>query len=105
MVFMQEFRGKRRTGMHLNVAVLKLKSNESSIGKKYALFWTTFFYRSLKLVDLHLFWPRLQYRYEGRFTMSTYLCIHCSQSLTLEHYFVGSLIERYIDGEATTGIF
>ena len=92
--------------MHLNVAVLKLKSNESQLAKKIRTFLDYFFfYRSLKLVDLHLFWPRLQYRYEGRFTMSTYLCIHCSQSLTLEHYFVGSLIERYIDGEATTGIF
>ena len=47
----------------------------------------------------------LQYRYEGRFTMSTYLCIHCAQSFTLEHYFAGSLFERYINSDATKGIF
>ena len=35
----------------------------------------------------------------------TYLCIHCSQSFTLEHYFVGSLFERYINRKATKGIF
>ena len=38
--------------MHLNVATLKLKSNESELTKKNALFWTSFFYRSLKLVYL-----------------------------------------------------
>ena len=37
--------------------------------------------------------------------MSTYLCIPCSQSFTLEQDFVGSLFERYISKEATKGIF
>ena len=50
-------------------------------------------------------WPILQYSYEARFTMLTYLCIHCSQSFTLEHYFVGSLVERYICREVTKGTF
>ena len=36
------------------------------------------------------FWLWLQYSYEARFTMSTYLCIQCAQSFTLEHYFAGS---------------
>ena len=80
--------------MHSNVAVLKLKSNESESAKKNAVFWTTFFNRSLKLVHLRLFLPSLQYSYEVRFTMSKHLCIHCSQSFTLEHYSVGSLFER-----------
>ena len=92
--------------MHLDVAVLKLKSNESESAKKICTFLDYFFfYRSLKLVHLHLFWSRLQYSYEGRFTMSTYICIPCSQSFTFEHYFVGSLFEKYIDREATKGIF
>ena len=64
-----------------------------------------FFYRSLKLVHLHVFLPRLQYTYEARFTMSTYLCIQCAQSFTFEHYFAGSLFERYINIYATKGIF
>ena len=34
MVFIQESRGKRRWGMHLEVTVLKLKSNESELAKK-----------------------------------------------------------------------
>ena len=59
--------------MHLEVAVLKLKSNESELAKKKCTFLDYFFFnRSLKLVHLHLFWARLQYSYEGRFTMSTY---------------------------------
>ena len=33
--------------------------------------------------------------------MSTYLCIHCSQSFTFEHYFIGSLSERYINRKVT----
>ena len=70
--------------------------------KKSAIFWTAFFFnRSLKLVHLPLFWLRLQYTYEARFTMSAYLCIHCSQSFTFEHYFIGSLSERYINRKVT----
>ena len=29
--------------MHSDVAILKLKSNESELAKKIAVFWTTFF--------------------------------------------------------------
>ena len=39
--------------MHYDAAVLKLKQMKA-VGKKKALFWTTFFYRSLKLVHLQL---------------------------------------------------
>ena len=92
--------------MHLGVAVLKLMSNESESAKKICTFLDYFFfYRSLKLMHLHLFWPRLQYSYEARFTMLTYLYIPCSQSFILEHYFVGSLVERYICREVTKGTF
>ena len=92
--------------MHLDAIVLKLMSNESESAKKKCTFLDYFFFnRSLKLVHLHLFWPRLQYSYEARFTMLTYLCKHCSQSFTLEQYFVGSLFDKYIGREATKGIF
>ena len=92
--------------MNSNVVVLKLKSNESELAKKKCSFLDYFFfYRCLKLVHLHLFWLRLQYSYEARFMMSTYLCIHCSQSFTLEHYFVGSLFEIYINRDVSKGIF
>ena len=101
----RSFEVKEWWGMHSNVAVLKLKSNESESAKKKRTFLDYFFfYRSLKLVHLHIFWPWLQYSYEARFTMLTYLCIHCSQSFTLEHYSVGSLLERYINREAANGI-
>ena len=40
--------------MHYDVAVLKLKSDESEFEKKKCSFLTTFFYRSLKLVHLQL---------------------------------------------------
>merc|ERR1711991_1006502 len=91
---------------HLNVVILKLMSNESELAKKKRTFLDYFFfYRSLKLMHLHLFWPRLQYSYEARFTMLTYLCIHCSQSFTLENYFVGSLFETYINRKATKIVF
>ena len=94
----RSFDAKERWGMHSNVAVLKLKSNKSELSKKKCSFLDYFFfYRSLKLVHLHLFWPRLQYSYEARFTMLTYLCIHCSQSASIEHYFVDSLFERYVN--------
>ena len=92
--------------MHSNVTVLILKSNKSELAKKKCSFLDYFFfYRSLKLVHLHLFWPRLQYSYEARFTMLTYLYIPCSQSFILEHYFVGSLVERYIRREVIKGTF
>ena len=51
------------------------------------------------------YWPQIQYSYKARFTMSTDLCIHCSQSFTLEHYIIGSLFERYINRKATKGTF
>ena len=44
-------------------------------------------------------------QYEARCTIPTYLCILCSQSFTLEHYFLGSLFRRYIDRQAVKGIF
>ena len=92
--------------MHSDVTVFKLKSNESESAKKKCTFLDYFFFnRFLKLVHLHLFWLRLEYSYEARFTMWTYLCIHCSQSFTAEHYFVGSLFETYINQKATKGIF
>ena len=92
--------------MHSDVAVLKSKSNESeSAQKKCSFLDYFFFYRSLKLAHLHLFWLRLQYSYEARFTVSTYLFIHCSQSFTLEQQFVGSLVERYIRREVIKGTF
>ena len=92
--------------MHLDVAVLKLKLNESELVKKNCSFLDYFSCnRSLKLVHLHFYWPWLQYTYEARFTILTYLCIHCSQSFTFEHYFVGSLFKRHIDRKATKGIF
>ncbi len=34
----------------------------------------------------------------------TYLCMHCSQSYTFEHYCVGSLFKRYTQRIATKGI-
>ena len=68
-------------GHALDVAVLKLKSNEREL-KKSEFSGLLFFYRSLNLVHLHIFLPRLQYSYEARFTMSTYLCIQCAQSFT-----------------------
>ena len=102
----RSFEVKEWWGMHSRNAVLKLKSNESEFVKKNCSFLDYFFfYQSLKLVHLHLFWPRLQYSYEARFTMLTYLYIPCSQSFTLEHYFVGSLVERYILREVTKGTF
>ena len=85
---------------------LKLKSNESKPKKKKCCFLDYFiFYGSLKLVHLHLFWLRLQYSYGARFTMSTYLCINCSQSFTLGHYFVGSLFKRYTNRKVTKDFF
>ena len=91
--------------MHLGVAVLKLMSNESESAKKICTFLDYFFfYRSLKLVHLHLFWLKLQYSYEARFMRLTYLCMHCSQSYTFEHYCVGSLFKRYTQRIATKGI-
>ena len=92
--------------MHSDVAVLKLKSNGRESAKKKGTFLDYFFFnRFLKLVHLHIFLPRLQYSYEARFRMSTYLCIQCAQSLTLEHYFAGSLFERYINRNATKALF
>ena len=92
--------------MHYDVTFLKLKSNESDLVKKKCSFLDYFsFNRCLMLVHLHLFWLRLQYSCEARFTMSTHLCIHCSQSFTLEHYFIGSLFERYINRKVTNDIF
>ena len=92
--------------MNSNVVVLKLKSNKSELSKKKCSFLDYFFfYRSLKLVHLHLFWLKLQYSYEARFTMSTYLCIQCAQSFTLEHYFAGILFETYINRNVTKGVF
>ena len=100
------FEVKEWWGMHYGVAVLKLKSNESESAKKKCSFLDYFFlYRSLKLVHLHLFWLRLQYSYGARFTISTYLCIHCSQSFTLENYFIGSLFKKQINKKGTKGIF
>ena len=43
--------------MHLDVAVLKLKSNERESAKKKHFSGLLFFYRSLKLVHLHIFFP------------------------------------------------
>ena len=92
----RSFEAQEWWGMHSDVTVFKLKSNESESAKKKCTFLDYFFFnRFLKLVHLHLFWPWLQYSYEARFMMSTYLCIHCSQSFTLEHYFIGSLFQRY----------
>ena len=100
------FEIKEWWGMHSDVAVLKLKSNERELAKKKGSFLDYFFfYPSLNLVHLHIFLPRLQYSYEGRFTMSTYLCIPCSQSFTLEHHFAGSLFERYINKKVAKGFF
>ena len=102
----RSFDRKEGWGMHLDVAVLKLISNESESAKKKCSFLDYFFfYRSLKLVHLHLFWLRLQYRYGARFTILTYLCIHCSQSFALDHYLVGSLYDRYFKTEVTKGVF
>ena len=42
---------------------------------------------------------------QARFTMSTYLCIQCAQTFTLEHHFAGSLFGRYVNRDATKGIF
>ena len=64
-----------------------------------------FFLSILEAGSSAYIFPRMQYSYEARFTMLTYLCIHCSQSFTLEHYFVGSLVERYIRREMTKGVF
>ena len=103
---MQEFRDKRMMGHAFRRCGFKIKVKWKGIGKKKRQFsGLLFFYRSLKLVHLHIFLPRLQYSYEARFTMSTYLCIQCAQSFTLEHYFAGSLFERYINRDATEGIF
>ena len=102
----RSFEVKEGWGMHLGVAVLKLISNESESPKKKCSFLDYFFFnRFLKLVHLYLFLPKLQYSYEARFTMSTYLCIQCIQSFTFEHYFAGSVFERYINRDATKGIF
>ena len=91
--------------MHYNAAALEIKSSESGLAKKKCSFLDYFFfYRSLKLAHLHLFWLRLQYSYEARFTMSTYPCIHCSQSFAPEHYLVGGLFQRYINKKVTKGI-
>ena len=102
----RSFEVKEWWGIYSDVAVLKLKLNEGKSAKKNCSFLDYFFfYRSLKLVHLHLCWPRLQYIYEAKFKMSTYLYIHCSQSITFEHYCIGSLFERYINRKATKGIF
>ena len=102
----RSFEIKEWWGMHSNVVVLKFKSNESELAKKKCTFLDYFFFnRSLNLVHLYIFWPWLQYSFEARFTMLTYVCIHCSQSFTHEHYFVDSLFKRYISRKATKGIF
>ena len=54
-IFMQEFRDKMM-GHAFDVAVLKLKSNGKNRQKKSS-FLDYFFYRSLKLVHLHIFLP------------------------------------------------
>ena len=96
-----------RWGMHFDAAVLKLISNRSVFGKKKMQFsgLLFFFIDPVKRVHLRVFWPLMQYSYEARFMKLTYLCIHCSQSFTFEHYFVGSLFKRHIDRKATKGIF
>ena len=92
--------------MHSDAAVINLKSNKNELAKKKCTFLDYFFFnQSLKMVHLHSFWPGQQYSYEARFMISVYLCIHCSQSCTLELYFVGSLFERYINKKAINGIF
>ena len=56
----RSFEVKEWWGMHSDVAILKLKSNERESAKKKCSFLDYFFfYRSLKLVHLHLFLPRL----------------------------------------------
>ena len=85
---------------------LKIEVNESEFATNKCSFLDYFFfYRSLKLVHLHLFWPRLQYIWSNTHAILTYLCIHCSQSFILEHYFVGTSFERYISRAATKGFF
>ena len=102
----KSFEVKERWGMHSDTAIVKLKAIESDLKKKNCSFLDYFFfYRSLKLAHLHLFWLRLQYSYEARFMMSTYLCIHCSQSFALEHYFIGNLFEKYINRKVIKDIF
>ena len=102
----RSFEVKEWWGMHYGVAVYKLKSNESESAKKKCSFLDYFFfYRSLKLVHLHLFWLRLQYSYEARFTMSTYQCKQWPQSFTFENYLVRGLFQRYINKKVTKGIF
>ena len=92
--------------MHSDVAVLKLKSNERELAKKKGSFLDYFFFnRFLKLVHLHIFLPRRQYTYEARFTMSTYLCIQFAQSFALEHYFADCAFDKYINRNATKGVF
>ena len=100
------FEAKEGWGTHSDVTVLKSKSNKSGSAKKKCTFLDYFFfYRSLKLAHLHIFWLRLQYSYEARFTMLTYPCIHWTRSFTFEHYLVGALLQRYINQKVTKGIF
>ena len=82
-------------GMHSDIVVIKYKSNESELAKKKCSFLDYFFlYRSLKLVHLHLFWLRLQYSYGARFTLCWHTYIRCSQSFSIENYFVGSFFKN-----------
>ena len=103
---MQGFRDKRMMGHAFRRCGFKIKVKWKGFGKKKGSFLDYFFfYRFLKLLHLHIFLPRRQYTYEARFTMSTYLCMQCAQSFALEHYFVGSVFERYINRNATNGVF
>ena len=88
--------------MHYGVAVLKLKLNESESAKKKCSFLDYFFLS--KLVHLHIFGSdcSIDTEQDSRYR---HICIHCSQSFTLENYFVGNLFKKQINKKGTKGIF
>ena len=90
---MQEFRDKRMMGHVFTLQLLK--SNYELVCSFLDYF---FFYRSLKLVHLHIF-----AQMEARFTMSTYLCIQCAQRFLLSTTLQSD--SKDISIEMTKGIF
>ena len=45
---------------------------------------------------LNLIWLWLQYSCTARFALCSYTHVHCSQSFTVKHYFVGTWFDTYI---------
>ena len=71
------------------------------IGKKKMLFWTTFFRRSAGAFAFILSRHSIVTKADSRCRRTH---VYLVDRFALEHYFVGSLFERYIGKEASKGI-